>query len=213
MLSITLPETLAGSLFFDEMTTLVQNGVKSLEVKVSRFEDYQVIIGSNRLDPIYLNDLFSYISRKQLAIQVVLNFMEPHLEALSFELVKKWQLNRQVQYTGRIAPTYFSPRDRQAVHYDVTNCLPNYYQLPEIKRAHFDVIHYFLRKNKLTTLRLHEKGLTDDLLFWVEEQELTLSIYGVDSIEKAEELFQKGIFCVSISALDLPSVSFQKVKG
>lgn len=95
----------------------------------------------------------------------------------------------------------------------MTNCLPNYYQLPEIKRAHFDVIHYFLRKNKLTTLRLHEKGLTDDLLFWVEEQELTLSIYGVDSIEKAEELFQKGIFCVSISALDLPSVSFQKVKG
>ena len=211
MLSITIPETVQRDSFFDEMKTLILNGVESFEFKVSRSMENHLKISMNYLQPIYLNDVLGYIVRQQLSVQLVLNFMELHLEVFAISIVDKWGLEEKVRYAGNMMPTYLSLWNRRHVYYDVTNCLPNYYHLGEIKRAHFDVIHYFLRKNKVSILRLHESGVTDDIIYWMVENELTLSVYGVESHEMVDNLLKKGIDHISTSAIYPQGASFQKV--
>lgn len=211
MLSITIPETIQCDSLFDEMKTLIRDGVESFELNVSRSINNHLKISMNQLEPIYLNDVLSFIMRQQLTVQLVLNFLEPHLEAFAIPLVEKWSLEAQVCYAGKMVPTYLSARERQFVHYDVTNCLPNYYHLGDIKRAHFDVIHYFLRKNKVTNLRLHKSGLTEDVICWATENELSLSVYGVESYEQAEELLKKGVDYIAFRAVHLQGSSFHKI--
>lgn len=211
MLSITIPETIHCDSFFDEMKKLIQTGVESIELNVSRSLNNHLKINLNPLQPIYLNDVLRFIMRQQLTVQLVLNFVEPHLEAFAIPLVEKWGLEAQVCYTGKMTATYLPARERRYVHYDVRNCLPNYYHLGGIKRAHLDVIHYFLRKNKVTILRLHESGLTEDVICWATENELSLSVYGVESDKQAEELLKKGVDYITIHTVHLQGHSFQKV--
>lgn len=211
MLSITIPETVQHDLFFDEMKTHILNGVESFEFQVSQSIDNQLKINTNYLQPIYLNDVLGYIVRQQLSVQLVLDFTKPYLEVFAIPLVEKWGLEEKVRYAGNMAPSYLSLWNRRHVYYDVTNCLPNYYHLGEIKRAHFDVIHYFLRKNKVSILRVHESGVTDDIINWVAENELTLSVYGVESHEMVDNLLRKGIDHISTSAIYPQGASFQKM--
>lgn len=169
-------------------------------MSVHRALNNQLIISMNRLTPIYLKDVLSYIAQQKLEIMLILNFTEPYLEGLAISMVRKWQLEKKVCYTGDMMPDYLTTRERKLIHYDVTNCLPNYYHLSTIKRSHFDVIHYFMRKNKVDTLRMHESGLTENILNWANELEIMLSIYGVSTAEQVKELLASGIVFVSASA-------------
>ena len=132
-------------------------------------------------------------------IEVIFNFESPNLEYLFFPLISDWDLKKQVKYTGKIHPAYLSVRERVSVYYNVENCLPNIYQFETIKRSHFDVIHYFSRKHKVKTLRVHIEALSEDFLCWAKENELKLSVVGAESYTQAKELKRLGVTQVTVN--------------
>jgi len=184
-----MPEEVRDVELMDKIKQMVNQGLKSIEFNVRSYNPDKLRVGAN----LYLKDLFQFIRYEQLPIQIILNLREPDLENRVRAQIKQWDLKEWVKYTGNITPDDFSLRERPHIYYNVSNCLPNFYQLDTVKKAHFDVIHYFCRKYKVKILRLNIKAWSDDFSCWALEHDLKLSIYGVDSYTKAKELRNNGI--------------------
>lgn len=202
MVTVKIPEEIQGTQLFEKIHTLIQLGMNSFELNVRTFESQKLIVSTDLglsdsleevSDPIFLKELFKYMSNAHGQPEVVLNVQEPNLEGLIKAHVEEWGLKDQVKYTGQIAPSNFTPWDKPNIYYNVENCLPNFYQLEAVKKAHLDVIHYFCRKYKLKSLRIHGEAISEDILCWAKACDLRLSVCGVETIELAKELLAKGI--------------------
>jgi len=189
MVTVKIPEEVSAVDLMDKIKQLTSRGLKSIEFNVRPYRQNKLIICNN----VYLEDLFQFMRYEQLPTQIVLNLTEPHLEGHVRSQIEKWDLKGKVKYTGNLTPDFFSLRERPHIYYNVSNCLPNFYQLDTVKKAHFDVIHYFCRKYKVKVLRLNKEGWSEDFNCWADDHDLQLSIYGVDSYKQAKDLRSNGV--------------------
>lgn len=212
MISINIPPNIRCENFLETMRELVDTGVKSIEFTVRSYGKKELLLCTNIIEKadgvqdyqvILLNDFIRFMLKEQLSVQIVLNFDESHLEIIAHSIVQNWEVFPRIRYAGQLEPTYFSLWDRLRVYYNVENCLPNYYQLEIIKKAHFDVVHYFLRKHRVKTLRVHARGVTDGIICWSDENDVKLSVYGVNTMEEAEKLREKGVNYITVTDADL----------
>lgn len=203
-----IPNDLPCAQIMTFIEQVIQNGAKSIQVDIHSFGEHRLIICTNinlfkNLKPeeelIYLETLFTYLTMNHLDIELILNLREPHLENRVKVLIDKWGLKKQVYYCGKVNPGYLTPWDRPYILYNIENCLPNVYTLGDLKRAHFDVIHYFCNKYKVKTIRLHAKSIVEDIICWANDVDLKLAVYGVDSFEEAQGLKEAGIDRVTVS--------------
>lgn len=182
MITVNISEELSCEEALNRIMRGINEGIKSFELKV-RAIDIEILNQSE--------DFFEMIQRKK--IEMIFNLQESNLEYLLQAIISERDLTRQVKYAGRVNPIYLSARERLNIYYNIENCLPNVYQFETIKKAHFDVIHYFSRKHKVKTLRIHVEALSEELLCWANDNELKLSVVGVDSYKQAEKLETLGI--------------------
>lgn len=218
MITVKLSEKIQKKQLFEKIRELNQLGIDSFEFNVRTFEGRKLILAADlgRVDAsespsnrIFLKELFEYIKDLPKDLKIVLNLQVPNLENLVKVYVEEWDLNSQIKYTGQVEPTNLTPWDKADIYYNVENCLPNFYQLEAIKKTHFDVIYYFCRKYKVNNIRIHEKTMTPDIVRWANAYDLNLSIYGVETIELAEEFYSKGI--AQVTTTDVESVSMNKL--
>ena len=210
MIAVNIPNTIPDLHFTKLLQNLVETGVQSIEVDVAKVEDTLVVylkahcemLDSEGRQCVPLRDLFKYIKKEGMTIQIILNLVEPNLESLVSTLVMEWELRKQVKYAGRIRPTTLSPWDRLNIFYNVENCLPTFYQFESIKKTHFDVIHYFLNKYKVKIFRIQKNGLTDEIIVWAREMNIALSVYGVETVEEAEMYQERGVEYVSTTQIE-----------
>lgn len=189
---------------FTHMLKLQHQGVKSFEVNVRSLNQELVLCTkSERLNlsstptfPVKLEHFFELIAQEPF--EIILNVQEPNLEQRIQSEIERWELRKYIRYTGQVNPTYLSPWDRLNVYYNVENCLPNFYQLETVKKTHVDVIHYFTRLYKVSQLRMNIAAVTKELLEWVEEKELKLSVDGVATMKEAQALFEMGVHQVTM---------------
>lgn len=210
MITIRIHEPNQNFKLLDLIEEYVQQGVQSFELNIRKMNEEGILICSNtEYDNEYnqLDDILKYVKQLNQNIQLILNLLEPNIEAQVKEKVEKWDLKKQVKYTGKVNPSYLTPWDRMAIYYNVENSLPNFYQLGVIKKSHFDVIHYFCRKHKVKTLRLHVEALTEDILCWAKEHDLMLSIVGIQTQECARKLLEQGINQVTTTDASLSGVN------
>jgi len=189
MVTVKIPEEVPDVDLIDKIKQLANRGLKSVEFNVRSYNQNKLILCNN----LFLEDLFQFMRYEHLPIQIVLNLLEPYLEGRVRARIEKWDLKDKVKYTGNIMPDHFSLRERPHIYYNVSNCLPNFYQLATVKKAHFDVIHYFCRKYKIKAVRLNIEAWSEDFSCWTDDHDLKLSIYGVDSYEQAKELLNNGV--------------------
>lgn len=208
MITTKIPNDISCSQIKNFVEQVIHYGARSIELEVQSFGKSQLIVrtGNNVLtelkreeDPIYLEKLFVYIKEKNLNVELILNLIEPFLENRVKVLIDKWGLKKQVLYSGKTNPDYLTPWDRPYILYNIENCLPNVYTLGDLKRAHFDVVHYFCNKYKVKTIHLHVKALVEDMICWASALDLQLSIFGVESFGEAQRLEEMGIDRVTVS--------------
>jgi len=187
---------------------LVQSGAESLEVDVFSFGENRLVVCTNiniresfdsEEELVYLEDLFAWVRDWNIPIQLILNLRNAFLEQRVKRMVDQWDLKKQVNYCGIVDPAALTPWDRPYIHYNIENCLPNVYRLGPIKRTHFDVLHYFCTKYRVTTVRLHRSLFTQEILEWTEALDLKLSIYGIKKTKEAKQLREAGVDFVATS--------------
>lgn len=198
MITVKIPLYINNSNMSSMIQNLADAGVKSIEMNITQIQGNLIV--ENQPDtehPVSLKDVFCFIKREKLQLQLILNLLESNLENQVSSLVEEWDLRGQVKYTGRILPTGLSLWDRTNVFYNVENCLPTFYQFENIKKTHFDVIHYFLKKYKVKTFRIQKRGLTEELIAWAGEMGLALSVDGVETLREAKYYLDRGVDYVS----------------
>lgn len=211
MISVKLTENVACSDFTELFDELIKSQIESVEFDVQPNKQHDPVIlchevsenGDSAPKDVLLKDVFEFIQTEELQVELVLNLVESDLETKVNTLVKEYHLEKQVKYAGRIDPTHLSLWDRLSIYYDVENCLPTFYHFTEIKQHHVDVIHYFLGKYKIKTVRVRIDGVTDGFIHWAKENHIALSIYNVASMEEAEALRDMGVDYVSISSINM----------
>lgn len=210
MITIRIPESVQSLQLFDLMKEYIQQGIRSFELNIRGLNGKDIFICSNpesSTEYNQLDDILKDVKQLNKNIQLILNLLDPNIEVQVKARVEKWDLKKQVKYTGKVNPNYLTPWDRMAIYYNVENSLPNFYQLGVIKKAHFDVIHYFCRKYKVKTLRLNVEALSEDLLYWAKKHDLMLSVVGIKTQECAQELLNKGITQVTTTDVSLFGVN------
>lgn len=215
MLTIKILERMQKDQLFKRIQTFRQVGIRNFEFTVRMFGYQKLIITTEPTvlnhfehlkELILLEDLLNYLKDEPKDLKIVLNLQDPNLEYRIKNSVEEWGLKEQIKYTGQIEPMNFTPWDSPNIYYNVENCLPNFYQFKEIKKTHFDVIHYFCRKYKMKNIRIHTKALSSDMLRWAKDSKLNLSVYGIETIQKAEELFDHGITQITTTDIVKPTI-------
>lgn len=202
MLTIRIPKNVMYSQVLEYINHKYNQGVMSIELDVYTYNEDHLVVCSNFKENqaslsddnlLHLHQVFAHLINEKLAIQIILNLKEPYLENRVKTIVDKWGLKKQVLYSGNLNPIFFTPWDKPYIIYNIENCLPNVYRLEKLKRPHFDVIHYFCNKYKIKTIRVHIETLTEEIITWSKVLNLKLSVYGIQSLDKANALLEAGV--------------------
>lgn len=202
MLTTRIPKGVSCHQVLDYIDHLSQLDIIGIELDIQTYGGDELVVCSHfeearvahlEEETLHLSTVFAHFINEKSTMQIILNLKEPYLENRAKTLVEKWGLKKQVLYSGNLKPALFTPWDKPYVIYNIENCLPNVYKLETLKRAHFDVIHYFCNKYKIQTIRVHIKALTEEIFTWSDALNLKLSVYGIQSMEKAKGLLEAGV--------------------
>lgn len=144
-----------------------------------------------------LDTLFRTTFRKKSAVMVNCDLKEEKLEAEVKWLADKWELYDRVVFSGKVDPEHVSVWDRDKIFYNIENCLPNIRGVKQLKKAHFDVVHYFCRKYNIHTLNINESLCSKEWIEYCHENQLRLSVWTVDQFDRIEELKAQNVYNVT----------------
>lgn len=187
--------------FVEEM--LARN-VESIEVDVRRSKKGKYYLSHDKVNSwrdvtsiFMLEELFQYVADRHIEVMINCDLKEPDIELGVKWLAEKWGVEDQIVYSGTVDPGHLTPWDRDKVFYNIENCLPNIYPVGCLKKAHFDVLHYFCKKYGIKTLNLHYKFCSDEWIEWCEESGLQLSVWTVNDFDQIDDFKEKGIYNVT----------------
>jgi len=208
LITVHILEDFTNDRGLDTIESLILKGWRSIEVDVMADTNDDLILSLNENQSledektISLKELFKRIDKLKADVQIILNFKEPNLESRAHFLVEEWDLKEQVKYSGVMMPGHLSAWTRLNVIYNVENCLPNIYQLSQLKKAHLDVINYFCKKFQIKMIRIRAFLLTSEVIEWCNELGLRLSVSGVDNLTEANKLEAAGVDQISLASVN-----------
>lgn len=183
---------------------MIDYNVDCLEIDVRRAQNGQLYLSH---DTIYspesigclldLDTAFKYIAKRSSKIKINCDLKEKGLEAEVQWTAEKREVFDQVIFSGTVEPSHLSMWDRDKIFYNIENCLPNIYTVKELKKAHFDVLHYFCRKYKLHTLNLYYGYCSKEWIELCHQNNLQLSVWTVDNLEMIQAFAQQDLYNVT----------------
>ncbi|MFC6463614.1 glycerophosphodiester phosphodiesterase [Marinilactibacillus sp. GCM10026970] len=187
--------------FLDKM---IDYNVDCLEIDVRRAQNGQLYLSHDAISSmdstnclLELDAAFKHISKRSSKILINCDLKEKGLEAEVQWTAEKRNLFDQVLFSGTVEPSHLSIWDRDKILYNIENCLPNIYKIQELKKAHFDVLHYFCKKYKLHTLNLYYGFCTKEWIELCHQNNIQLSVWTVDNLEMIQAFEQQELYNVT----------------
>lgn len=183
----------------DKLKKITTEDIEEVEITLRYNSSHQVMIETNISDSIGALSFREFcetlkVSRRPLE---VLCFLKEHrMENDVKNIAESQEVYHQIYFTGKLNPTFISPWEREKVVYNIENILPNLKATAQLKKAHFDVVHYFCQKLLVKELCVTKYRLSEVFISLCLQNNITLSVRGDYTLEEVDQLLEMGIYRV-----------------